>query len=147
MMGGSRLHPPVEANVVKQALRIAAFVIILGSGVLRVSAHHSLSAEFDLNKPLKLTGVVTKVEWGNPHALMYVDVPTVNRGKPMKWAFQLPSPNMFVRLGWDREPLRSGLTVQIYAFGAKDGANKGSIQDLVAADGRILFAAAPPERQ
>ena len=106
-----------------------------------VTAHHSLSSEFDFNAPLTLTGMVTKVDWGNPHALLYLDIKTAPAGRVALWTFQLPSPSTFARLGWKREQLQSGVVVIVDAYAAKDGSRKGSVQQVKTRDGRTLFTA------
>jgi hypothetical protein len=75
-------------------------------------AHHSFSAEFDANQPLKFTGTVTKVEWVNPHAWLYIDVKD-ETGKVTNWGWEMGSPNSLLRLGWTRNSLKPGEVVTI----------------------------------
>src|SRR5688572_11718998 len=121
--------------------RIALLMICFAGGAHPTLAHHSLMVEFDLDHSVKLTGTLTKVEWGNPHALLFVDVRNLQNGKILNWALQLPSPTTLARLGWPREPFQPGIAVIVNGFPARDGSQKGSVQHVLASDGRTLFAA------
>jgi hypothetical protein len=79
------------------------------------SAHHSFAAEYDANKPLTVTGTVTKVEWTNPHARIYVDAPDES-GKMITWDFELGPPNGLMRRGWTRNSLKPGHKVTVSGF-------------------------------
>jgi len=85
-------------------------------------AHHAFSAEYDAEKPVKLTGAVTKVEWENPHAWFYIDVKD-SAGKVENWGFEMGSPNLLTRAGWGRNTLKVGEVVSVEASRAKSGAN------------------------
>src|SRR5215831_17276361 len=104
-----------------------------------VPAHHSFAAEFDINKPLTLTGVVTKVEWMNPHAHFYINVKDAN-GKTVNWDLETGSPNGLMRRGWTRHSLKEGDVVTVQAYRAKDGSNLASARLVTLADGRKVFA-------
>src|SRR5919202_4347738 len=93
-------------------------VVALGAGARSVAAHHSFAAEFDANKPLKLTGTVTKVEWMNPHAWFYLDVKDES-GTVANWGFELGSPNGLMRAGLTRNSMKVGDTVTVEASRAK----------------------------
>ena len=102
------------------------------------SAHHSVQAQFDLDKPIKLTGVVTKVEWINPHSYLYLDVKD-NTGKVKHWAFEMAGPGALRKAGLsraDRGGLKVGDTVGVDGVLAKDGTDSGLIKDLILPDGR-----------
>ena len=122
----------------------ATLAILLLAG-LPVLAHHSFAAEYDAKKPVDLKGVVTKVEWANPHAHFYLDVTSVE-GKVANWNMELASPNMLVRNGWKRNSLKPGDAVSVTGSLAKDGTNTASVGIISLPDGRKLtFMAAPDE--
>jgi hypothetical protein len=105
-----------------------------------VFAHHSFAAEYDAAKPVILKGTVTKVEWMNPHAHLYIDVKG-NSGKVTNWEFELGSPNGLMRAGWTRNSLRPGDEVTVSGSLAKDGSNLANARSVVLADGKKVFAA------
>ena len=119
-------------------------VLITGMALLAAavpsSAHHSFAAEFDATKPVELTGVVTKVEWMNPHTYFYVDVKDPQTGKVTNWAAEMGSPNGLTRQGWTRNTLTVGMTVSFSGTRAKDGSAKANARD-VNVNGRRLGAA------
>lgn len=105
------------------------------------SAHHSFAAEFDASKPLKLTGTVTVVEWMNPHVWFYIDVKDES-GKVMNWAFELGSPNMLMRSGWNRNSLQIGEAITVEGFRARNGLEMGNaIAVVLTRTGQRLFTA------
>jgi len=115
-------------------LAVGGFLIAATS----VSAHHSVQAEFDLNKPLTMTGVVTKVEWINPHSYLYLDVKD-DSGNTKHWAFEMAGPGALRRAGLsraDRGGLKAGDTITVNAVAAKDGTDSGLIKDVTLPDGR-----------
>ena len=100
-------------------------------------AHHSFAAEYDAKNPVELKGVVTKVEWTNPHAHFYLEVKDSN-GNVANWNLELASPNMLVRNGWSRTSLKSGDQVTVNAARAKDSTNTGSATTITFPDGHKL---------
>lgn len=102
-------------------------------------AHHSFAAQYDANKPLTLQGVVTKIEWTNPHARFYVDV-TDETGKVTNWNLELGSPNVLVRNGWSRKSLNVGDKVTVQASAARDGSKMANARVVTLSDGRNVFA-------
>ena len=115
---------------------LAAATAILGP--LCASAHHSFSAEFDRDKPIELTGKVTKVEWTNPHARIYIDVE--EDGKVVNWDFELGPPNGLMRQGWNRNSLQQGHVVKISGFLSKDQEHVANARSVFLPDGRQVFA-------
>ncbi len=86
-----------------------------------VVAHHSFAAEYDAEKPIKVTGTVTKIEWTNPHCFFYVDVKNEASGKTENWGFEMGNPNALLRLGWTRNSLKQGDAVTVEGSRARDG--------------------------
>ena len=119
---------------------ITAAAIIL-SAALPLSAHHSFAAEYDVTKPITVTGTVTKVEWTNPHARLYVDVKD-DKGVVSNWNFEMGGPLQLKRLGWSRESVKPGDQIKIDGYMAKDGENRANVRNVVFADGRKIFLGA-----
>ena len=107
----------------------------------QASAHHSFSAEFDANLPISLTGLVTKIEWSNPHVWFFIDV-TDENGAVINWGWEMGSPNGLMRQGWTRNSMAIGDIVSVDGSGAKDGGNRANARVvLLTATGDRLFAA------
>ena len=121
----------------KRALVLGIVCLLLAPAIVR--AHHSFAAEFDANNPVKLAGSVSRVEWLNPHAFVYVDVAESN-GKKETWACEMGSPNGLMRQGWTRQSLKIGDVVTIEGFRAKDNSNTANSRSVVLANGERLFA-------
>ncbi len=102
-----------------------------------VFAHHGFAVEFDQNNPLTLGGVVTKMEFENPHIYFYVDVKGKD-GKVVNWAFEGGPPNVIYRRGWRKDTLKPGDVVTVKGFRAKDGSHLGACSTVTLADGREL---------
>ena len=135
-------------------VKVAASAVALGLvlATLRLLAHHSFAAEFDAMKPLNLKGIVTKIEWSNPHTYFYLDV-TGPDGKVVNWGMEMGSPNGLMRQGWTRNTLHIGDEVTVEGAQAKDGTTVGNARAVIlAATGKRLFAASsqtetPPQQQ
>ena len=118
-----------------------AIVIVVASSAARVAAHHSFAAEYDRDKPLKLTGAVTRVEWQNPHAYFYIDVKDPNTGRVVNWAFEMAAPAVLQRTGWKRSSMKVGDVLIVEGWAAKDGAHHGNARVVtMAATGERLGA-------
>jgi hypothetical protein len=116
---------------------VAAIAASLVSASLPLAAHHSFAAEYDANAKVEFDGVVTKVEWTNPHAHYYVDV-TGPDGKVASWNMELASPNMLNRNGWTRKTLHEGLKIHVTGSRAKDGTNTAATSTIRLPDGKVL---------
>ena len=130
-------------------VRLLAAFAILASSSAAVTAHHSFAAQYDANKPVTLKGIVSKVEWTNPHARFYVDVRDES-GTVTNWNLELASPNVLVRNGWSRKSLTVGDEIVVEGSLAKDGSKMANARVVRLADGRRVFAGssggdAPPK--
>ena len=105
---------------------------------LPLSAHHSFAAEYDSKQPMSVAGVVTKIEWTNPHAYVYLDV-TDESGKVTNWAFEGYPPNTLKRTGFARGLLKQGDRITLTAWRSKDGSNRGAGREVTMADGKKVF--------
>src|SRR6266849_6233385 len=116
-------------------------VVLLG-GILAgvpAMAHHSFSAECNFKKPINLSGTVTKVDWINPHARVYVDVKDAE-GKVANWEFELGSPNMLMHKGWTKNSLKPGDQVTVDAFLAKDAPRVANATSIKLPSGKKVFS-------
>lgn len=122
-------------NVRKLVALLVASVLVPSGAAL---AHHSFSAEFDAAKPIKLTGIVTKVEWTNPHVWFYINVKDEATGAVTNWGAEMGPPHGLQRSGWRRETLKIGEQVSVDGFLARNGANRMNVRTvtLTATGGR-----------
>jgi len=124
-------------------MRTKVGVLVTGLGLLVLAlpalAHHSFAAEYDAKRPVTLHGVVTKVEWFNPHARFIIDVKDES-GKVTSWDLELASPNALRRLGWTRDFLQVGGEVTVIGVLAKDGSKLATARSVTLADGRKMVA-------
>ncbi|MEO8465319.1 MAG: DUF6152 family protein [Gammaproteobacteria bacterium] len=109
-----------------------------------VAAHHSFAAQYDPEKPVTLTGKVSKVEWTNPHARFYLDVKDP-KGQVVTWNFELASPNYLKRAGWSSTSLKEGDQITVEGSIARSGANMANARSVTLADGSRVFARSTTE--
>jgi hypothetical protein len=104
-----------------------------------VLPHHSFAAEFDLNRPVELTGTVSRIQWTNPHAWIHVDVEADN-GSIQTWAIELLGINTLVRRGWTRETVQPGEVISVIGYGARDGSTAANATTVTRTDsGEMLW--------
>ena len=105
--------------------------------------HHAFAAEFDINRPVKLSGPVTKMEWTNPHAWIFIDAKDAN-GNVQSWAIELVGINDLLRLGWGRDKVKAGDIINVDGFGARNGTNTANAASVALAEtGELLWASTP----
>jgi hypothetical protein len=108
-----------------------------------VSAHHSFGAEYDATKPITVTGVITRVEWTNPHSYLHLDVKD-DKGNVASWKFEGYPPTALYRTGWKKDvTMKPGDTVTVFGWLARDGTNWGHSREITFADGKKLFFGPP----
>ena len=123
-------------------------VLIAGAGLL-VSvapawAHHSFASEYDGKTPITLQGVVTKIDWQNPHVYLYIDVKGED-GTVVNWALEGHPPNTLRRTGWTRDALKVGDTISVTGWRSKDGTNRIAGRGVTLPDGKKLYLGPPAE--
>ena len=121
--------------------RLTIFLLLIAAPAM---AHHSAIAEYDLGKPVKVSGTVTRVEWSNPHIWFYVDVKD-DTGKVTNWGFSGGPPGVLQRRGVSRNAMKVGDTVIVEGFRARDGSNNASGGVVTFTDGRRVFTASPED--
>ena len=129
---GARVRGCEGATVLLLAILLAA----------PAAAHHSFSAEFDIEKPIKLTGTITEMRWSNPHAWVYIDVKD-EAGKVVNWALEMQGANALVRRGWRPADVPVGTVVTVEAWAARSGKPAANTNIILLPDGRRLFAGSP----
>lgn len=100
---------------------ITAMILVLGFPLVSTGAHHSFAAEFDAAQPVTIEGIVTKVEWTNPHVWFFVNVQDAATGEVINWGAEMGSPNALGRTGWAPDTMQVGMRVTVAGSRAKDG--------------------------
>ena len=101
-------------------------------------AHHSFAAEFDINRPIELDGVVTRMEFSNPHSWLHLEV-TTDSGEVQQWQVEGGAPNALIRRGWNRNSIPAGIKVHVEGFQARDRSFRASGREITLPDGSSLF--------
>jgi hypothetical protein len=125
-------------------MKVKVGIVVAGFGLMCAAApavaHHSFSVEYDASKPVSFQGVVTKVEWTNPHARVYVDV-SDGKGGVQNWNLELASPSALARNGWSSRTLKVGDRVKVDGFdGRAANTYRLNAKSIVLPDGRSLFS-------
>ena len=123
----------------RPAVFAALTVLALLAAATPIAAHHSFAAEYDRNRTITVTGAVTKLEWTNPHARLYV-MGTDETGKMQEWDFELGPPNGLMRNGWRRDSLKAGLNVVVEGFRSKTSTVVANARSVKLPDGRQVLA-------
>jgi hypothetical protein len=127
--------------VSRGATVLLAAALMLGAATA-IQAHHSFAAQYDSNKPVKMSGVVTKVEWTNPHVYIYIDVTDEASKKVSNWSFEMGPPHMLQKAGWKRNALKYGDEVEMDGWLARDGSNSANARRVMRkSTGEVLGAA------
>ena len=126
-------------------MRTTMLSVVVGVGLLlggvTLSAHHAFASEFDANRPVKFTGIVSKMMWVNPHAWIYVDVKKPD-GTTEEWMVEAGTPNTLLRRGFTKASLQPGTVIKVDGYQSKDGSLRANGRDLTLPDGRTLFVGA-----
>jgi hypothetical protein len=124
-------------------IKIRSVLVVTGTALLLcalpAAAHHSFSAQYDAGKPIEVKGAVSKVEWTNPHARVYIDV-KMPSGQIETWNFEMASPNVLARNGWKRDSLKIGDQITAVGYLARVGDRMAIAGGLTDATGKAMFA-------
>jgi hypothetical protein len=123
-------------------IKLAALLGISFAAVLPIEAHHSFAAEYDATKAIRITGVISKVEWTNPHSYLYIDVKD-EHGSLVTWTCEGGAPNTLSRRGFTKNAIKIGDTVTIDGYGAKDGSRLMDARRITLSDGRSFYSGSP----
>jgi len=123
----------------KRTIAITSFGVLLFAA--SAVAHHAFSAEFDQDKPVLLEGALTKADWTNPHAWLYLDVKAAD-GKVANWAVEMGPPSALLRRGWKKSSMQVGVILKVEGFAAKNGKEFANATNVTMPDGTKVFVGA-----
>ena len=124
-------------------MRVGEVFLAVLVGAAPVAAHHSFGVAFDANKPITLTGVITEIEWKNPHTYVYLDVKDES-GRPVNWKLEGYPPNVLSRTGWKRDvTIKVGDTITVFGWLSRDGTPFAHLREATLANGQRLFFGPP----
>jgi len=124
--------------------RLAGLIIPVVLWTAPTLAHHSFAAQYDVTKPVEMKGTVTKVEWTNPHARLYIDVKN-DKGETINWNFEIASPNILVRNGWKQNTVNVGDRITVSGYLARKGERMAIAGAVADANGKAIFASTPTD--
>lgn len=126
------------------SLLVTSAVVLSGSGI--AYGHHSFASEFDIDQPVEVRGIVTKVEWNNPHVWFYMDVEDPDTGEVVNWGFEMGAPHQLQRRGWTRTTMQIGDELVVEGSGSRNGSPRVNARSVTTADGRVLGAASSADQ-
>jgi hypothetical protein len=130
-----------ESSLIRTAKHLLA-AVGLACMAAGSQAHHSFAAQYDTNKPTTMTGVLTKLEWTNPHVYIYIDVTDAATKKVTNWAFEMGPPHMLQKSGWKKNELKYGETLVVEGWLARDGGNSANARRVTRkSTGQVMGAA------
>lgn len=117
---------------------VAGCALVLATVTEPAAAHHSFSAEFDIDAPVTLQGTIVRMEWINPHSWLHIDVRNED-GTTTAWMIESATPNTLFRRGFSRDSVTAGTEITVHGYRARNGANRANGRDLILPDGSRLF--------
>jgi hypothetical protein len=133
-MTGDQGVTPMRVRTLSLMTAVAAAAVT----ALPAVAHHSFAAEFDINRPIHLEGVVSRMEFSNPHSWLHITV-TTDSGEVQEWKVEGGAPNALIRRGWNRNSIAPGTPVCVEGFQARDGSFRANGREVLLPDGSSLF--------
>ena len=126
--------------------RFAGILLALAAAT-PAAAHHSFISQFDPDQPISMTGVVTRIDWMNPHVYFYIDAKDEKTGAVENWGFEMGPPHMLQRRGWKRNSMAIGDVLEVHATRARDGSKNANAREVKFADTGEVLGAASSEQQ